>query len=77
MLIDARGLVHPDHIKAFKQQLEDFCTVHDDVDVLLDDNKGDVKKFEMYVRSCRAEYTIDKEDGHLRLRISGPFSMCG
>lgn len=76
MLIDARGLSHPDHIKKFKEELEGLCTVYEDVDVLLDSD-SDIKKFEMYIRSCRCDYTKENENGHLRIKITAPFSMCG
>ncbi|BCB96149.1 hypothetical protein JZK55_10710 [Dissulfurispira thermophila] len=77
MLIDARGLRHPEHIKEFKRHLEGLCTVYEDIKVLIDDNESDIKKFEMYIRSCHAKYKIHKEDGYLRVNISAPFSMCG
>lgn len=77
MLIDARGLSHPEHIKEFKKHLEGLCTVFEDIDVLLDENNGDQKKFEMFIRTCRCDYVVEKEDSHLRVKIKAPFSMCG
>lgn len=77
MLIDARGLNHPEHIKEFKSHFEGLCTVYEDVDVLLDDKNDDLKKFEMYIRSCRCKYTVEKENGYVRVKIEAPFSMCG
>ncbi len=78
MLIDARGLKNPEHIREFKRHLEGLCSVFVDVDVLIDDDKEDLRKFEIYIRACRADYTVEKEDdGHLRVKIKGPFSMCG
>mgnify|MGYP001627047058 CR=1 FL=1 len=77
MEIDARGLRHPDHINKFKSYFEGVCTFYEDIIVYLDDNKDDLKKFEMYIRMCNAKYEINKEDGCVRINISAPFSMCG
>lgn len=77
MLIDARGLRHPDHIKKFKEILQDYCTVHENIEVLLDDRNDDLKKFEMYIRSLRCVYEKDIVDDHVMVSIEGPFSMCG
>jgi len=77
MVIDVRGLRHPDHLKEFKRQLEGFCVIHEGIDVLLDNNKDDVKKFEMFVRSCRGHYTIVEEAGYLRMKIEEALSLCG
>jgi len=77
LLIDTRGLRHPEHLMEFKRHLEGFCTVFEVVEVLLDDNKDDLKKLEMFVRSCRGKYTVEKENGHLRMKIEPPFYLCG
>jgi len=77
MLIDIRGLKHPEHIREFRRHFEGLCTVYEDVTVYLDDVSDDLKKFEMYIRSCNAKCKIHKEDGYLRINISAPFSMCG
>jgi len=81
MVIDARGLRHPDHIKEFKRQLEGYCTVHEDIEVILDKNQDDLGKLEMYIRACRANYTVEEtvqeEAGFLRVKIKAPFCMCG
>ncbi len=77
MLIDVRGLRHPDHLKEFKRHLEGFCTVHEGIDVLMDNNREDVRKFEMFVRSCRGHYTIVEEGDHLRMKIEESLCLCG
>lgn len=77
MIIDVRGRHHPEHIREFKRHLEGFCTVHEEVEVLLDNNRNDLKKFEMFIRSCRAKYTVAEEDNHLRVKIEAAFSLCG
>jgi hypothetical protein len=77
MLIDVRGLKHPEHIRKFKSHFEGICTVHEDVTVYLDDRTDDLKKFEMYIRMCNGKYKVHKENGYLRINISAPFSMCG
>ncbi|MDI6801421.1 MAG: hypothetical protein QMD01_05135 [Thermodesulfovibrionales bacterium] len=77
MIIDLKGLRHPDHIRKFRDHFEGLCAVYEDIAVHMDDNDEDLKKFEMYLRSCRAKYKVRKEDGHLNVHISAPFSMCG
>lgn len=77
MLIDIRGLNHPEHLKEFRRCLEGFCVIYDDIEVLIDDNKEDIKKLEIFIRSCRAKYTVEKDDGFLRILITAPFSLCG
>ncbi len=44
MLIDVRGLKHPEHIREFKNHFEGICTVHEDVTVYLDDRMDDLKE---------------------------------
>lgn len=77
MIIDVRGMKHPEHLKEFKRHLEGLCTVHEDVEVLLDNNREDLKKFEMFVRSCRGHYVVEEESGYLRMKIEAPFCLCG
>ena len=77
MIIDVRGLSHPEHLKEFKRHLEGFCTVHEEIDVLMDNNRDDVRKFEMFIRSCRGRYTILEEGDHLRMKIEESISICG
>ncbi len=77
MIIDVRGLHHPDHLKEFRKHLEGFCTVHEEVEVLLDNNLEDLKKIQMFVRSCRGKYTVEDEGDHLRMKIEAYFSLCG
>ena len=77
MVIDARGLHHPEHLKEFKSRLEGLCAVYVDMDVLIDDNQEDLRRFEAYLRACRAAYTVEGEKGYLTIKISAPFSMCG
>jgi hypothetical protein len=77
MLIDIRGLKHPEHIKEFKRHFEGLCAVYEDITIYLDDRPDDLKKFEMYISSCNAKYKVHKENNYLRIHISAPFSMCG
>lgn len=77
MLIDVRGLNHPQHLQEFKRNLEGLCTVYDDVEVLFDNNKDNLKKMEIYIRSLRAEYAVDYDDDFVRIKILAPFSLCG
>ncbi|HSW62887.1 MAG TPA: hypothetical protein VLH56_06230 [Dissulfurispiraceae bacterium] len=76
--IDARGLRHPDHINAFRDELTGICGVFEDVEILFDNLPEERKKLEMFLRSCRAAYSIEKSpEGHLRIFVQQPFSLCG
>ncbi len=77
MVIDLRGLRHPEHIREFKNHFEGICAVYEDIVVYMDDRNDDIAKFEMYIRSCYAKYEVHKEDGYLRIQISEPFRICG
>jgi hypothetical protein len=62
----------------FKRQFEGFCTVYEDVDMLIDDDIEGLKKIEMYIRSCRpVQYKVQREGGYIRIIITAPFCMCG
>ena len=77
MIIDLRGLHHPDHLKEFRKHLEGFCTVHEEVEVLLDNSREELRRIEMFIRSCRGKYTIADEGDLLRIKIEASFSLCG
>lgn len=77
MTIDLRGLRHPEHLKAFRKHFEGFCTIHEQVEVLMDNNRDDLKKFEMFIRSCRGKYIVAEEGGHLRITIETDLCLCG
>ncbi|HMK61748.1 MAG TPA: hypothetical protein VK452_11475 [Dissulfurispiraceae bacterium] len=77
MTIDIRGLHHPEHLKEFRKHLEGFCTVHEEVEVLMDNDRDDLKKFEMFIRSCRGRYTLTDEGSFLRLKIDADLCLCG
>lgn len=77
MVIDVRGLNHPQHLQEIKRNLEGLCAVHNDVEVLLDKNKDNLRKLEIYIRSFRAEYTIENDNDFIRVKILSPFSLCG
>jgi hypothetical protein len=77
LIIDLRGRHHPDHIREFKRHLEGFCTIHEEVQVLMENNREDRKRFEMFIRSCRAKYQIVEEGDYLRVKIDAAFSLCG
>lgn len=77
MLIDVRGLNHPEHLQKFRLHFEGLCVVYEDVEILLDNDKGNLKKFEIYIRSFNGKYNIYYEDNLIRLKILAPFSLCG
>lgn len=77
MLIDIRGLHHPEHLKEFKRQLEGFCTVNEALEVLMDNDRNDLKRFEMFIRSCRGKYSVVEEGDHLRVKIDETLHLCG
>ncbi len=77
MLIDLRGLNHPEHLQKLKSHFEGLCSVYEDVEILID-NKGDnLKKLEMYIRSFRGKYKISQNDSLVSVKIFAPFSLCG
>lgn len=76
--IDTRGLRHPEHVRAFRDALAGLCGVFQDVEVLIDDLPEERRKMEMFIRSCRATYTVERTpEGHLRILIAQPFYLCG
>lgn len=77
MFIDASGRDHPEHLKEFKKHLEGLCLVNEDVEVLIDNHPRELKMFEHYIRAFNCKYTIEKEDGQARVKIKGPFNICG
>lgn len=78
ILIDARGLRHPDHINAFRAEFAGLCGVYQDVEILIDDLADERRKLEMFLRSCRARYTVEKiPEGHVKVIVEQPFYMCG
>jgi hypothetical protein len=77
MLIDARGREHPEHLKEFKRHLAGLCLVNEDVEVLIDNRDRELKMFEHYVRAFNCTYTIERSDKQVRIKIKGPFNICG
>jgi predicted nucleic acid-binding Zn-ribbon protein len=77
MIVDLKGLRNPEHIRKFREHFEGICAVYEDIEVYLDDVNDDLKRFEMYIRTCRAKYEVHREQGHLRVHIFAPFNMCG
>jgi hypothetical protein len=77
VIIDIRGLHHPEHLKEFKRHLEGFCIVHEELEVLMDNDRNDLKRFEMFIRSCRGKYSVAEEGDHLRIKIDATLSLCG
>ncbi|HMK43286.1 MAG TPA: hypothetical protein VK445_04055 [Dissulfurispiraceae bacterium] len=75
--IDARGLRNPEHIRAFRDRFEGICAVFEDVELLIDDHPSDLKRLEMYLRSCRAHFNAEKRSGHIMVHIQQPFYLCG
>lgn len=77
MFIDARGLKHPEHLKEFKKHIAGLCVVFEDIEVLIDNLERERKMFELYVRSFRCTYTVEPEGCQVRIKIKGPFNICG
>jgi len=77
MLIDLRGLNHPEHLQKFRTHFDGLCTVNEDVEVLLDNNKENLRKLEMYISSFRGKYAISSEGNLAVVKILAPFSLCG
>ena len=77
MLIDARGLQHPEHLREFKKHLDGLCLVNEDVEVLIDNRDRELKMLELYVRSFNCAYTIKRSGERAVIKIKGPFNICG
>ncbi|MEW6117018.1 MAG: hypothetical protein AB1553_08980 [Nitrospirota bacterium] len=77
MIVDARGLSHPEHLKLLKKRLEGLCAVDEDVAMLIDNKEKELKMTELYVRTFNCPYTVEKENEHLRVTIKAPFTICG
>jgi len=77
MVIDARGLAHPEHLKEFKKHLAGLCLVNEDVEVLIDNRDMELKMFELYVRTFNCTCTIEQAGEQVRIKIKGPFNICG
>ncbi len=77
MFIDARGLTHPEHLKELKRHLDGLCLVKEDVEVLIDNRDRELKMLEHYVRSFNCAYTIERAGEQVRIKIKGPFNICG
>ncbi len=77
MLIDARGREHPEHLKEFKNHLAGLCLVNEDVEVLIDNRERELKMFELYIRAFNCTYTIERSGEQVRIKIKGPFNICG
>lgn len=77
MFIDARGLEHPKHLKEFNRRLAGLCLVNEDVEVLIDNRDRELKMFELYIRAFNCTYTIEREGEQVRIKIKGPFNICG
>lgn len=77
MLIDLRGLKHPEHIREFKSHFEGICSVFEDVEILLDNEGDNLRRLEMYICSFRGKYIISYDNTHAKVKILAPFSLCG
>ncbi|MCX8030491.1 MAG: hypothetical protein N3A59_02785 [Thermodesulfovibrionales bacterium] len=76
-IINLRGLKHPQHIQKFKEHFLGCCTIHEDIILLLDEEREDLKKFEIFLHSCRANYTLEQDDNSIKIIVLQPFSFCG
>jgi hypothetical protein len=77
MFIDVRGLKHPEHLKEFRKHFAGLCVVNEDIEVLIDNLEKEKKMFELYVRSFNCSYSVETEDCKVRIKIKGPFNICG
>lgn len=77
MLIDLRGLNHPAHLQKLRAHFSGLCNVFEDVDVLLDNNKENLRMLEIYIRSFRGKYTVSDVGEFVTVKIRAPFSLCG
>lgn len=71
MVIDARGLKHPEPLKKLKEHFSTVCSIQDYVDMLVDDEK-EARQVKTYAAMSGSEYEVEKMDSHYRVRIKSP-----
>lgn len=71
MIIDARGLKHPEPLRKLLGHFSTLCSIQDFVDLLVDDEK-EVKQVKIYAAMSGSECEAEKQDGHYRVRIKSP-----
>lgn len=76
MIIDARGLKHPEPLKRLKETVTTMCTIENYVDLLVDDDK-EVRNVKMFAAMSGCKYEIEQFDRYWRVRIKGSTCMCG
>lgn len=71
MVIDARGLKHPEPLKKLKEHFSTMCSIDEYVDLLVD-NENELKNVKIYAVMSGCEYEIEKLDGYYKIRIKSP-----
>lgn len=73
MLIDARGLRHPEPIKKLKESFSTMCSIDDYVDLLVDD-ENEVKQVKIYSAMSGCKTEVKKTSDYYTIRIKSPCS---
>lgn len=73
MLIDARGLRHPEPIKKLKESFSTMCSIDDYVDLLVDD-ENEVKQVKIYSAMSGCNPEVKKTSDYYTIRIKSPCS---
>lgn len=71
MVIDARGLRHPEPIKKLKESFSTMCSIDDYVDLLVDD-EDEVKQVKIYSAMSGCKYEVKKTGSYFTVRIESP-----
>lgn len=71
VIIDARGLKHPEPLRKLLGHFSTLCSIQDFVDLLVDDEK-EVKQVKIYAAMSGSECEAEKQDGHYRVRLKSP-----
>ncbi len=71
MVIDARGLKHPEPLQKLKEHFSTMCSINDYVDLLVDDEK-EIKLVKIYAAMSGSECEVEELDDYYRIRIKSP-----
>ena len=73
MVIDARGLRHPEPLEKLREIAPTMCSVDGYVELLIDDEKA-LKQVKIYAAVSGSTYEVKKLDNYYSIRIEGTCS---
>ncbi|MGD1076485.1 MAG: sulfurtransferase TusA family protein [Thermodesulfovibrionales bacterium] len=68
MLIDARGLKHPETLQKLREMCPTFCSLDEYIELLVDDEYA-LRQIKKYAAISGCEYEIQKQDASYTIRI--------